>query len=142
MQVEQLVSNAQETDSVGSHITFGERDPCDTLYRKVKSTFSSSRTHEGLHANIGVAFRRPLASEEAALKKAGHAISDVLAITTDNATVKHMNAASLEPLDVTTQAVLHPDLGGQMSAAHACEDAVTGDIFNYNLTLGPTHVYR
>jgi torulene dioxygenase len=143
MQVEELVKTAGDTGSVGSHVTFGERDPCDSLYRKVKSSFSPSKTREGLHANIGVALRRPVSSEvAAALKNKDHVVGDVLTISTDNSSVKHFDASTLEPLAVSTQGLLHPDLAGQLSAAHACEDPVTGDIFNYNLMLGPNHIYR
>lgn len=142
MQAEELASSARETGSVGSHVTFGERDPCDSLYRKVKTSFSPSKTREGLHTNIGVALRRPVQTEAAAFKKLDRTVPDVLTVTTDNPSVKHIDASNLEPLAVSTQSLLHPDLAGQMSAAHACEDPVTGDIFNYNLTFGPKHTYR
>lgn len=146
MQTEELVQAAEQTGRVGSHVNFAERDPCDTLYRKIKSSFAPSTPQKSLHANIGVALRWPVSSEAtaaaAARKHGTRASGDVLTITTDNPSVKHMDASTLEPLEVSTQALLHPDLTGQMSAAHASEDPVTGDIFNYNLTLGPSHVYR
>lgn len=142
MQVEEIVKTAEETGSVGSHVNFGERDPCESLYRKVKSSFSPSTTPYGLHANIGVALRRPVSSEAAAVKGTHHTVRDILTITTDNPSVKHIDASTLEPLEISTQSLLHADLAGQLSAAHACEDPVNGDIFNYNLTLGPNHIYR
>ena len=142
LHAEELVRSAQGTGSVGSHVTFGERDPCDSFYRKVKSSFLPSKPRVGLHANIGVAMRRPLESELAALPTMTPGIPDVLTVTTDNNAVKHIDAVTLQPLEVTTQDLLHPDLGGPLSAAHAREDPVTGDVFNYNLTLGPTPVYR
>lgn len=37
---------------------------------------------------------------------------------------------------------IHPELVGQFSGAHACVDSETGDLINYNLELGPRHVYR
>ncbi|KAG9317008.1 carotenoid oxygenase [Chiua virens] len=45
-------------------------------------------------------------------------------------------------MGVCNQSVLHPELTGNLSAAHAKSDPVTGDLYNYNLTLGHESVYR
>lgn len=40
------------------------------------------------------------------------------------------------------QSHLHPDLTGPLSSAHAQFDPITGDVFNYNLSLGAEAAYR
>ena len=47
-----------------------------------------------------------------------------------------------EPLGLARQTVLHPDLRGPCSCAHAQTDPETGDVYNYNLELGHPPTYR
>lgn len=142
LQVEKLVETVKETGSIGSHVSFGQRDPCESLYRKVKSLFQPTTIRDPLSSNIGVVLRSTLPSEAAATESKEGKGRNMLTITTDNVSAKHIDADTLEPLEVTTQATIHPNLTGQMSAAHASTDPVTGDIFNYNLEFGPVHTYQ
>jgi torulene dioxygenase len=61
---------------------------------------------------------------------------------TDNSLIKEIDMETLEPIGVTDQGKLHPDLKGPLSCAHAQYDHKTGDVYNYNLKLGPSSTYR
>lgn len=61
---------------------------------------------------------------------------------TDAAYFQFLNPETLEPVGFAKQTVLHPELKGSLSAAHAEHDPVTGDIFNYNLEFGLRCTYR
>lgn len=61
---------------------------------------------------------------------------------TDSTTIKKLDPETLEPIGVTDQTSLHPDLAGPLSSAHAHFDPVTGDCYNYNLDFRGPAVYR
>jgi torulene dioxygenase len=61
---------------------------------------------------------------------------------TDATTIKTLDPETLEPMGVTDQRSLHPDLSGPLSCAHAHFDPVTGDVYNFNLALGTSPTYR
>lgn len=62
---------------------------------------------------------------------------------TDAAMLQSLDPETLEPIGLANQAVLHPKLTGPLSSAHSRSDPLTGDVFNYNLTLGRKNgVYR
>jgi torulene dioxygenase len=63
-------------------------------------------------------------------------------LKTDNSQMKTIDIETLEPVGVTEQRQLHPDLKGPMSCAHAQHDHESGDVFNYNLDFGPVSTYR
>lgn len=118
MQVEKLMATAKETGGVGPGVTFGQRDPCDSLFRKVKSVFAPQGSRDPLVSNVGVVIRETLPAEAASIDEQKRAGRRLITISTDTITAKHIDADTLEPLSVTTQATLHPSLTGQMSAAH------------------------
>ncbi|USW55628.1 Putative carotenoid oxygenase [Septoria linicola] len=164
-QVDEAIEVARKTGRLEG-ITFAQkRDPCDTLYKKLKTVFEPVFDARPASANIGVTFREAMPSElpSAGSRKdsGGSAPSatdsgydsggppgtvpsprKVMLLTTDSATGKTFDADTLEPLGVAKQATLHPALKGQLSGAHASRDPSTGDMFNYNLELGPKSVYR
>jgi len=143
-QVDHLIEQARRTGRLEG-ITFGQkRDPCDTLYHKVKSVFAPYAATTPRTANIGVVIRDPMPGE---LKHTQDTYGNVAgrrirSVTTDTCNTKHFDADTLEPLGVTRQEHLHPSLTGPVSAAHAAHDPVTGEIFNYNLSFGPTQTYK
>lgn len=156
-QVDELVEAARQTGKYQG-ISFGQkRDPCDTLYKKIKTAFEPTRSEQPLAVNIGVSFRAAMPAE---LEKAGRAPvskradslfegqspnpprSTTMLLTTDTSAVKTFDATSLEPLGVTNQRHLHPSLKGQLSGAHAAEDPSTGEMFNYNLAFGKVPTYK
>lgn len=52
---------------------------------------------------------------------------------TDNDMFQMLDPETLEPIGITHQTTLHPDLIGPLSATHAQHDPDTGDVYNYNL---------
>ena len=61
---------------------------------------------------------------------------------TDASAYQFLDPETLEPIGLATQTVLHPELKGPLSAAHARTCPVTGDVLNYNLDVGTTIAYR
>jgi torulene dioxygenase len=61
---------------------------------------------------------------------------------TDASGIQMLDPETLEPIGLTSQSVLHPDLKGQLSSAHAKSDPITGDVFNFNLEFGLRPTYR
>ncbi|KAF2149204.1 carotenoid oxygenase [Myriangium duriaei CBS 260.36] len=139
-QVDEAIEYARKNGKLEG-ITFGQkRDPCDTFYNKFKTSFKPSSRDGPNNSNIGVAIRASLPTENAKIKNLqGRA---TLTLTTDHNGTKQFDAETLEPLGVVRQTVLHPDLKGPLSAAHPARDPETGDIYNYNLDLGPVATYR
>lgn len=60
-----------------------------------------------------------------------------LVIKTDTTWMHKINPETLEPIGYASQTVLHPELTGPFSSAHARSDPETGDFFNFNLDLSP-----
>lgn len=142
-QTDELIEHARKTGRLDC-ITFGQkRDPCDSLYKKVKTVFEPHITGGPHTRNVGVVFRDILPSEAKTLTIEQRSERKLLTVTTDNNSAKHFDADTLEPLGVTEQRHVHPELTGPLSAAHAEHDPVTGDVFNYNLDFGPRGpIYR
>jgi torulene dioxygenase len=87
--------------------------------------------------------------EEGETKKVGQTEKEVhvsgkdnLWLKSDNATFQEIDPATLEPVGIASHHTLYPDLKGPMAGAYARTDPVSGDMFNYNLELGPKSVYR
>ncbi|PIA93926.1 Retinoid isomerohydrolase [Cercospora beticola] len=155
-QVDEEIEHVRKTGKL-DQISFGQkRDPCDGLYKKFKAVFEPQATKTPHSANIGVVVRAALPCEmpenRQGPKRADSPLGDqqlgdpappsVLCLTTDTSAAKTFDAETLEPLGVTRQTVLHPELKGQLSAAHAARDPQTGEVFNYNLEFGPKTTYR
>ncbi|KAK1779537.1 carotenoid oxygenase [Copromyces sp. CBS 386.78] len=145
------------------YYSFGQKaDPCLGLFSKAMAAFKGLREspEEKWHNNINVvvhvnppgldaaagniAGKRKLAVTENDPKMLGHKpeLPKSIWISTDNCTMKQIDPKTLEPIGWATQDVLHPELKGPMSCAHAQRDPETGDLFNYNLELGPKPTYR
>lgn len=164
-QVDEAIEHARKTGKLGG-ITFGQkRDPCDSFYKKIKTVFEPQFDPKPTSANIGVSFREAIPRELSGSKHgeagshasisrhdSGYTSSGpdhadprarrTMLLTTDSVSVKSFDADTLEPLGVTKQSILHPALKGQLSGAHASRDPRTGEIFNYNMELGPKITYR
>lgn len=61
---------------------------------------------------------------------------------TDSFQMQALDPETLEPIGLARQTVLHPDLKGPSSGAHAKVCPRTGDTYNYNLDFGRTGTYR
>jgi torulene dioxygenase len=137
-----------------SGITFGQkRDPCTSFFQKLKSVFDPQRTTDPYMSNAGVTITSNpsgIQPNQGNAKVNGkHGLTNGSAKTrnfavlkTDNSQMKTIDMETLEPIGVTAQSQLHPDLKGPMSCAHAQYDHANGDVFNYNLDFGPVSTYR
>ncbi|KAF2845917.1 beta carotene dioxygenase [Plenodomus tracheiphilus IPT5] len=121
--------------------TFGpKRDPCESYFKKVSSMFTSSRDIGNIGVTLSInmpggGFQQPMVN--------GHTNGVVtLHAKTDSSRLKKIDPETLEPLGLADQSILHPDLKGAFSAAHAKSDPITGDVFNFNLDFGRKCTYR
>ena len=73
---------------------------------------------------------------------AGDIPVSIMWLGTDTANSRAIDPVTMEPTGYMTQADLHQDLQGPLSAAHAERDPITGDFYNFNLAFearGPTY---
>ncbi|KAJ7712563.1 carotenoid oxygenase [Mycena metata] len=138
-QVDQLIERVRKTGRLNG-VTFGQkRDPCDTLFKKIKTAFEPTKSlAEAELFNVGVS----ISANVAGFPSAKEGSKANLVTFTDSAVMKTHDPETLAPLGVTDQTVLHPSLTGEISSAHPEFDPETGDVFNYNLKFGPTPVYH
>jgi torulene dioxygenase len=139
--VDELVQLIRKTGKFKDFSFAQRQDPGQSMFKKVMSVFQGmARKDNGLAPsaqNIGVTVSpdMPGLSEPVAV---GSHTSKVHTLTTktDAGTYQRLDPETLEPTGVCRQTVLHPDLKGPLSAAHAKTCPQTGDFFNYNLELG------
>ncbi|RAH64468.1 uncharacterized protein BO66DRAFT_336137 [Aspergillus aculeatinus CBS 121060] len=136
-QVDALTEEARKSGTLKG-MTFGQkRDPCESIFRKVKSFFHPpfNSKDPGL-VNAGVT--------ASSLQVPGASLAAARSLTslTDANVLKHINPETLEPMGVTRQVDLHPDLKGPLSCAHAEVDPTTGDFYNFNLNMRRYATYR
>lgn len=134
-------------------MTFAAKyEPCKTLFQKLQSVFAPavwmlpkppSAPNE---ANIGVTMSVNLPgyspTGEAAQVPRDDSKIKSFCTRTDAATVQFLDSETLEPIGLARQGVLHPDLTGPVSGAHAKSDPVTGDVYNFNLQFGGQGTFR
>lgn len=152
-QVDGLIEKARKTGKLDG-ITFGQkRDPCESIFQKMKTTLvpmlfpSHGNGTIADHSNIGVTIAPnvpSIAPTEKSKTVTGDKMPQVknLVCFTDATSIKTVDPKTLEPIGVTDQRSLHPDLTGPMSCAHAHFDPVNGDIYNFNLAFGASATYR
>ncbi|KFA56320.1 hypothetical protein S40293_08290 [Stachybotrys chartarum IBT 40293] len=122
-----------------SATSFGQRaDPCVGIFAKAMSVFEPNTMNNNVVVNVNV----PGYPSKGA-PGAGHRTrtSNVF-IGTDNTHMVEAHPDTLEPLGTTDQSSLHPELKGPLSCAHPQRDPDTGDLYNFNLELGRSPVYR
>ncbi|KAF2816651.1 uncharacterized protein BDZ99DRAFT_566455 [Mytilinidion resinicola] len=156
LEVDEILQRIRETGDL-KDFTFGQkRDPCESFFQKVTSTFTSvvsaatkSPSPRGpTSVNVGVTLSVNLpgfqSSEKDSKPSTGSHSSGIKTLhnKTDANIFQQIDPETLEPIGLATQTMLHPLLKGQMSAAHAKADPETGDIFNYNLEIGMKSTYR
>jgi len=139
-----VIEKIRETGT-GKDITFGQQDPCQSMFRKLMSTFHSALTTQSnsegkvrpSDVNVGVTLSTNLAGLPPTTDNTiGYGGIRSLYAKTDANVLQALDPETLEPVGLAKQGVLHPSLNGQLSAAHGCHDHVNGDFFNYNLLLG------
>ncbi|GFF31336.1 beta,beta-carotene 15,15'-monooxygenase [Aspergillus udagawae] len=143
-QVDALMEEARRTGDL-KPITFGQkRDPCESFFHKMKTVFEPTEflsNPQMVNANVTVFANMP------GMLKHGPAVPassqfKLLTCLTDANQITHANPETLEPIAASTQQELHPDLKGQLTCAHPQLDPQTGDVYNYNLHLGPRSTFR
>lgn len=137
-QAEDLVAHIQKKGWLEG-LSFAQRaDPCMGIYAKAMSVFNSSPT------NYNVVVHRNLPGLESTVPaNSGHRSSNGnIFVTTDTSGFQRIDKDTLEPIGVTNQSKLHPDLKGPFSCSHSKRDPENGDYFNVNLTLGRRPTYR
>ncbi|KAL4861999.1 hypothetical protein BDV12DRAFT_56264 [Aspergillus spectabilis] len=143
-QVDALVEEARKSGTLKG-ITFGQkRDPCESIFRKVKSIFHppfSSKDPGLVNAGVTLHANAPGVPENLQVPGVSAAFRSLTSLTDANV-LKHIDPETLEPMGVTRQSDLHPDLKGPLSCAHAEVDTTTGDFYNYNLDIGRYATYR
>jgi torulene dioxygenase len=136
-----LIEKARATGRLDG-FSFAKRyEPCKSFFKKAQSVFlNSRRTEIPNEVNIGVTIsgNYPGLSPKGQATKQPYEDTRVTQLTqkTDNSQMQMLDPETLEPVGLAEQTTLHPDLKGQLSAAHAEHDPTNGDVFNYNLLLG------
>ena len=145
--VDPLIENIRKTGKMTS-FSFGQkRDPCVSFFKKVMSMFiPEPRPHDQINIGVTISVNPPGLKDvdtSKGQKKGGHSSGiQSLWVKTDSAQFREIDPETLEPRGIASQTVLHPELTGSLSAAHAKSDPATGDVFNYNLTLGRQSTYK
>lgn len=139
-------SSRRQSDDFVEHIkkqgwrssaSFGQKaDPCVGIFAKAMAFFEPRRVTYNvlIQRNVpGVTSKAPSHSDSG--------IKNMF-LATDTASIQEIDPNTLEPIGITEQRSLHPDLAGPFSCAHAQRDPETGDLYNYNLQPGPIPIYR
>ncbi|KAK5950699.1 hypothetical protein OHC33_008366 [Knufia fluminis] len=135
-------------------MTFAAKyEPCKTFFQKLQSFFlpatrllpqAPTKPNE---VNVGVT----MSINFPGLSPTGQAVKGTrdngkissFCTKTDASVVQMLDSETLEPIGLARQEVLHPELKGPMSGAHAKSDPLTGDVYNFNLQFGgPQGTYR
>lgn len=141
-----LIEKAQSSGKLEG-ITFGKKyEPCKSFFKKVQSVFKPAREDGNNERNVGVT----ITGNYPGLSRTGDAASTPyttgslkqITMKTDASVFQILDPQTLEPVGIAEQSTLHPDLNGQMSAAHTEHDPQTGDVFNFNLKLGRSSTYK
>ena len=123
-------------------VSFAQKDPCEKIFEKFSSEFKPAPPpHYGpSDRSVGVTITRDLpgVSGHSAVPKG---TQHVVVSKTDTSALQILAADTLEPLAVTSYGELDPRLDGEVSAAHSCMDAATGEQFNYVLKFGAQPTY-
>jgi torulene dioxygenase len=130
-QVDDLVNAVKKTRKLDG-FSFGQkRDPCTSLFQKIKSVFesrSASTVGSPQLINVGVTIAPNVPGLGSSKPEGTDWKFENLVTFTDAALIKKLDPDTLEPMGVTDQKILHPELTGPMSSAHAQFDHATGDV--------------
>ncbi|KAI9726950.1 MAG: hypothetical protein M1828_000298 [Chrysothrix sp. TS-e1954] len=142
--VDSLMQSLAKTGHFNGYTFAQKRDPCMSLFRKVKCLFTPTPGLAPTSTNAAITVTANSSGTTKALdQERGHETgASTLVARTDEAVVKTLDARTLEPIGIAHQSQLHPLLTGPLSASHAKSDQVTGDVFNFNLDFGYKSTYR
>ena len=158
-QSEALERQIQEN---GRHLmySFGQRsDPCIGLFGKFMAAWYAAfpppgrpsaenicvtvqPNHPGFDSSSSPSITADTAPK--AVPSHGHraGIPPSVWLASDTSSYRQVDPSTLEPIGTANQTVLHPDLKGQLSCAHAQRDPKTGDVYNFNQEFGRETIYR
>ncbi|OAL29375.1 hypothetical protein AYO22_02269 [Fonsecaea multimorphosa] len=142
-----LIEKIKKTGRLDDFTFAAKYDPCKSLFQKVQAVFQPSapplKPNE-VSAAVTISLNFPGFARDGQKSEGprdpGQAMT--LCNKTDANIFQFLDPETLEPVGIARQAVLHPDLKGVGSGAHAKTDPETGDVFNYNLDFGRTGTYR
>lgn len=135
-------------------MTFAAKyEPCKTLFQKMQSWFEPITNllpkpqPKPNEVNVGVTMSVNFPGLSAKGQAVAGASEDgkiaTLCTKTDAAVMQMLDSETLEPIGLARQQILHPELIGPLSGAHAKSDPVTGDVFNFNMQFkGGKGIYR
>ncbi|KAJ5612532.1 Carotenoid oxygenase [Penicillium lagena] len=141
-----LIESVRKTGSL-ERMGFGQkRDPCKSVFNKVQSEHTPPQDPSAVNVGVTLSVNMPglndTSTAEPNKRWDGSKRIQNLYAKTDYSTFKKLDPETLEPIGLASQADLHPDLNGHLSASHARSDPNAGDVFNFNCSLGPTSTYR
>ncbi|OAL39881.1 hypothetical protein AYO20_00793 [Fonsecaea nubica] len=142
-----LIEKIKQTGKLDGFTFAAKYDPCKSLFQKVQAVFQPSapppKPNE-VNAAVTMSVNLPGFTRDGHRAKGPQEPSRGMTLCnkTDANILQFLEPETLEPLGIAHQSVLHPDLKGAGSGAHAKSDPATGDVFNYNLDFGRTGTYR
>ena len=131
-------------------VSFAQRDPCEKIFDKFFAEFKPAPPprYGPSDRSVGVTITRDLpgvSGHSAVPKGTQHVVvsktDTALQILAADTALQILAADTLEPPAVTSYGELDARLEGQLSAAHSCVDAATGEQFNYVLKFGAQPTY-
>ncbi|KAK0386636.1 hypothetical protein NLU13_6471 [Sarocladium strictum] len=131
-----------------SAVTVGQKsDPCVGIFAKTMSVFQPLPRHDldynvVVNADYPALTQRKAEAEEAVTLGHQRTGTRNLFISSDQSGLQELDPDTLETVGYSGQNKLHPDLDGELSASHGQRDPKTGDLYNFNLRLGPRPTYR
>lgn len=141
-----LIEQAQKTGCM-DRLSFGQKyDPCKVVFNTAQSEYVPSTGPDSKNIGVTLSVNMPGLDNSPDEDNTGRwapskGIRTLYAKTDYNA-FKKLDPETLEPIGLATQESFHPDLNGPLAASHARSDPKTGDMFNYNLSIGQTSTYR
>ena len=144
---DKLIEHVQKTGN-RTGITFAAKyEPCKSFFSKVQSVFAGAPPEDdATDVNVGVTLSPNFPGFSRTGKKQETGVDNCkiasLFNKTDSSMVQALDPETLEPIGIARQSVLHLDLNGPCSGAHAKVCPKTGDTYNYNLEFGRNGIYR
>ena len=142
-----VIERVQRTGKYEGY-TFGTKyDLCTTYFQKLKSFFTPvAPAHKADEVNQSVTVSANLPGLTLNGERSNQGVENkkisTLCNRTDGSSFQMLDPQTLEPIGLAEQKTLHPELKGPCSATHAKSDPITGDVFNYNLEISRTGIYR
>ena len=134
-------------------MTFAAKyEPCKTFFQKMQSYFKpitdmlpkAPPRFDEVNIGVTMSVNYPGLSANGTAEAGPRAEGKIASFCTktDAAVMQMLDSDTLEPIGLAKQTVLHPELKGPVSGAHAKSDPVSGDVYNFNLKFGGLGTYK